>query len=165
VEGGVFDPERHGFRNQDVAEVVGDMAQFIEELARINAKAEIVLTVSPVPLVASADPGAHALSATTYSKSVLRVAAETLRRRYPHVHYFPAYEIIVGAFNRGRYFADDLRSVTEDGVAHVMRLFLQHAARRTGTLPLPSGAATEDGFLARGQALVDLGCDELALDP
>jgi hypothetical protein len=167
VEGGTFDPNKYVFRNQDAAEVISDMSEFVDALREVNEKAQIVLTVSPVPLVASADPGAHALSATTYSKSVLRVAAETLRRRYTHVHYFPSYEIIIGAFNRGHYFAQDLRSVTEEGVLHVMRLFLHHAS---GGLTVDSlltsdrRSKSEDDFLARAETFVEAECDEAALD-
>jgi hypothetical protein len=167
VDGGRFDPERYAFHNQDVAEVTSDMSEFIDALKLVNPNAEIVLTVSPVPLMATADPGAHVLAATTYSKAVLRVAAETLRRRYRHVHYFPSYEIITGAFNRGRYFADDLRNVTEDGVSHVMRLFLHYATGGITIVAHPSPAQAspqEDDFVRRGNALVEVECDEVALD-
>lgn len=170
VEGGAFDPRQHVFHNQDVGEVVADMSEFIQEMAAINPKASIVLTVSPVPLMATAQEGEHVLSATTYSKSVLRVAAETLRRRFRQVHYFPSYEIITGPQARGSYFATDLRSVTEEGVAHVMRLFLQHAAGIDAGHGVPVGQADEarggrqDDFVARAQALVEVECDEIALD-
>ena len=40
--------------------------------------------------------------------------------------YFPSYEIVTGQHTRGRYFAEDLRSVTEAGVTRVMALFFQH---------------------------------------
>lgn len=60
------------------------------------------------------------------SKSVLRVAAEKLAQEHPDIAYFPSYEIITGAYTRGAYFGADLRSVTESGVAHVMRLFMKH---------------------------------------
>jgi len=166
VEGGQFDPEQHVFHNQDAAEVVADMSDFIEELRRLNPAAQVVLTVSPVPLMATAEPEAHVLSATTYSKSVLRVAAEMLRKQFAHVHYFPAYEIITGNFNRGRYYADDLRSVTEEGVSHVMRLFLRHATSDEIVSQASAAARTEtsDDYLARAEALVDVECDETALD-
>jgi len=167
VEGGQFDPDRYVFHNQDIGEVVCDMSDFIDALKAVNEKAEIVLTVSPVPLVATAEPDAHVLAATTYSKAVLRVAAETLRRRYSHVHYFPSYEIVTGAFNRGRYFAENLRDVTEEAVSHVMRLFLQHAAGCTGIEPAAtsgSEAPQPDTILARAQELVEVECDEIALD-
>ena len=165
VEGGKFDPAQHLFHNQDVAEVVSDMTEFIEELLRVNPAAQVVLTVSPVPLMATAEPGAHVLSATTYSKSVLRVAAEMLRKQFAHVHYFPSYEIITGHFNRGRYYAEDLRSVTEEGVSHVMRLFLQHATDSAVATNAPAMEAVNgDTYMAQAEALVEVECDEIALD-
>lgn len=169
VEGGQFDPDRYAFHNQTAEEVTADMAAFLERLQEINPGASVVLTVSPVPLMATAEPGAHVLEATTYSKSVLRVAAETLRQRYAHVHYFPSYEIITGAYSRGRYFADDLRTVTEEGVAHVMRLFLKHAAGvEADRMPAQPAAAAPAraaaSAAAHAAAIVAIECDEEALD-
>lgn len=164
VEGGKFVPDKYEFYNQPVEDVVDDLIGFRDALAAVNPSAQIVLTVSPVPLVATADPGAHVLAATTYSKSVLRVAAETLRRKFGNVHYFPSYEIITGAFNRGSYYAPDLRNVVENGVAHVMRLFMAHA---TGSEAGPTSAPApraEDKHLQIAQALVEVECDEVALD-
>jgi len=166
VDGGKFDAEKHAFHNQTVEEVVADMSAFVDRLRAINESAEIILTVSPVPLMATAEPEAHVLPATTYSKAVLRVAAEILCKRYEHVHYFPSYEIITGSFNRGRYYSDDLRNVTEEGFSHVMRLFLRHA---TGTAPIArlddaERVSPSDDFAARAQALVEVECDEVALD-
>jgi GSCFA family len=165
VEGGVFDAKKHGFYNQTVEDVVADMSAFLDRLSAINEAAKVILTVSPVPLMATAEPEAHVLAATTYSKAVLRVAAELLCKRYKHVHYFPSYEIITGSFSRGRYYSDDLRNVTEEGVSHVMRLFLEHATGRE-----PASAIEEpqvkppDDFVARAQGLVEVECDEVALD-
>jgi len=165
VEGGTFDPEHHVFRNQGVAEVVADMTAFFDALAAVNPDAQVILTVSPVPLMATAAPGAHVLAATTYSKSVLRVAADMLAAAQAHVHYFPSYEVITGAHARGRYFAEDLRNVTEEGVAHVMRLLLLHA---TGTVA-PAGAPVateepEDTAADLARRFVEVECDEIALD-
>ena len=170
VEGGTFDPQRHLFFNQRFADVVNDMRVFLAGLRAVNPAAQVILTVSPVPLMATAAPGAHVLAATTYSKSVLRVAAETLRLESGFVHYFPSYEIITGAFNRGRYFAGDLRNVTEEGVAHVMRLFLKHAAGEA----LPTGAPAprqpsaaeerERMLVEQAAAFVEVECEEAKLD-
>lgn len=165
VEGGVFDAIKHQFLNQDVSDVLADMTAFIEGLMKVNERAQIVLTVSPVPLMATAEPGAHVLSATTYSKSVLRAAAEMLRNQFKHVHYFPSFEIITGAFTRGRYFAQDLRSVTEEGVTHVMRLFLQHATDGNSSLTANRPSQEQNNeYLAQAEALVEVECDEIALD-
>jgi len=165
VEGGSFDPEQYEFYNQTVEDVTGDLERFRNALARVNPKASIVLTVSPVPLVATAEPGAHVLSATTYSKSVLRVAAEAINRKFPNVHYFPSYEIITGAFNRGAYYAPDLRDVVEEGVSHVMRLFMAHATNEeTARGPASPEIANDDGHLQLAGHIVEVECDEVALD-
>ncbi|MEK0446637.1 MAG: hypothetical protein RLZZ399_1958 [Verrucomicrobiota bacterium] len=168
VKGGIFDASEHIFLNQDASDVVEDMSAFIHELHAVNPGAKVVLTVSPVPLVATAEPDAHALCATTYSKSVLRVAAETLRKAFPHVHYFPSYEIISGTYSRGRYFAEDLRSVTEEGVNHVMRLFIQHATglsvQSPSAVTLKPVESEQSSSILKAQKLVDVECDEEALD-
>jgi hypothetical protein len=165
VEGGTFDPDCYEFYNQTVEDVVQDLTAFREGLAGVNPRASIVFTVSPVPLVATAVPGAHVLSSTTYSKSVLRVAAETMRAGFPNVHYFPSYEIITGAFNRGAYYAADLRNVVEDGVAHVMRLFMAHATDQgAGETVAARRGANDDHHLEVASRIVEVECDEVALD-
>ena len=165
TEGGTFDPERHEFYNQPVEDVVDDLAEFTEALLTVNPKAQIILTVSPVPLMATAEAGAHVLSSTTYSKSVLRVAAEVLRKRFRAIHYFPSYEIITGSFNRGSYYADDLRNVLETGVNHVMRLFMAHATGNVAPIKPQLRAADEIVRQQQlAQAMVEVECDEIALD-
>lgn len=167
VSGGDFDADKYEFYNQTADDVTADMSDFIEKLRAVNPAAEVVLTVSPVPLMATAELGAQVLSATTYSKAVLRVAAETLRQRHTEVHYFPSFEVITGAYNRGQYYADDLRNVVEDGVEHVMRLFLRHAAGEdaaTAELGAKADDTPEDDFLAKSAALVEAECDEILLD-
>lgn len=129
VAGGSFDPEKYEFKNFTVNEILDDMNVFLSVLRRINPKVKVLLTVSPVPLIATYEKQ-HALTATTYSKSVLRVAAGMLAAQYDWVEYFPSYEIITGHYNMGRYFAEDLREVTPLGVSHVMRSFLKHYAEQ-----------------------------------
>jgi hypothetical protein len=165
VDGGVFDPEKYEFYNQPVEDVIADMSAFIDALLKVNPQVDVVLTVSPVPLMATAEPGAHVLAATSYSKSVLRVAAETLRQRYAQVHYFPSFEIITGAFNRGGYYGEDLRGVTEEGVSHVMRLFLQHAVADMALAPAVAKVVErEDACLTQAAYVVEVECDEEALE-
>lgn len=162
VSGGRFDPARHAFVNLTVADVVADMTAFLGLLRSVNPGARVVLTVSPVPLAATYG-GQHVLAATTYSKAVLRVAAETLAREAPDVAYFPSFEIITGAPSRGAYFAEDCRSVTEAGVAHVMRCFMRHFAEADAAVLAPSPPA-EDAHTQAMERLVRVACEEEALD-
>lgn len=167
VDGGVFDRRRHEFYNQDADDVIEDMTQFREALLKVNPAAQIILTVSPVPLMATAEPGGNVLSATTYSKSVLRVAAETMRRRHSDIHYFPSYEIITGAFNKGAYYANDLRNVLETGVGHVMGLFMKYATEGNlskTAVAAPENAAEPSALYEQVQQLIEVECDEISLD-
>lgn len=162
VSGGRFDPARHAFVNLSVADVVADMAAFIGLLRRVNPRARVVLTVSPVPLIATYEDR-HVLAATTYSKAVLRVAAEMLARELHGVAYFPSFEIITGGFTRGAYFAEDARSVTEAGVSHVMRCFMRHFTD-AGAAEEAAPPPPEDAHTRYMERLVRVACDEEALD-
>jgi hypothetical protein len=160
------DPAGYRPVNYGIDKVRADLAGFVSRLEKINPSAKIILTVSPVPLIATFG-NAHVLTATTYSKSVLRVAAQACADQFKHVEYFPSYEVITGSFNRGRYFEDDLRSVTPEGVAHVMRLFMKHHTDAAPTQePVPSPGQTpspsrrEASLRAEISAGMEIVCDE-----
>ena len=120
--GGHFDPERYGFHNFGASEVVQHMTEFFELLSAVNPSARVILTVSPVPLIATFE-ARHVLQATVYSKSVLRVACEELIRRFDHVHYFASYEIVTATGDSRSYFQDDRRGVSSEAVDHVIQCF------------------------------------------
>jgi hypothetical protein len=120
--GGQFDPARYQFCNFGVDEVSAHLDAFIGELQAVNPKAQILLTVSPVPLMATMEPR-HVLQATVYSKSVLRVVAERAVRQYAHVHYFASYEIVNSSGDSRAFFQDDLRTVSDAAVAQVIACF------------------------------------------
>ncbi len=122
VAGGEFSPDHHEFFNSSAAENSRDLSLLIDHIRRINPTCRVILTVSPVPLIATYEP-THVWTATTYSKAVLRVAAEEAARMCQQVFYFPSYEIITSPAAGGAYYADDLRQVTDLGVKHVMRSF------------------------------------------
>lgn len=125
ITGGEMDPSQYEYINFTKSNVKKDLVEFIEKLKLVNPKADIILTISPVPLMATFEDR-HVLVSTTVSKSILRVVADEICHENTHCHYFPSYEIITGNFNRGDYYADDLREVKPEGVDHVMRLFMQH---------------------------------------
>ncbi|MDD2704349.1 MAG: GSCFA domain-containing protein [Acidocella sp.] len=162
VAGGEFNPARHEFHNFTVGEVAEDMVAFIGALRSVNPRARVILTVSPVPLVATAREGTHVLVATAYSKAVLRVAAEMVTQTLPGVAYFPAYEIITGRYDAGTYFAADRRSVVAPGVSHVMRCFVTGFSTQAGA-PAPPPPPASD-YEPQMEAAMQVHCDEIALD-
>lgn len=156
VAGGTLDYDEYEFVNFAVDDIRSDMHAVISSLRSMNPACRVLLTVSPVPLIATFEPR-HALVATTYSKSVLRVVADEMWRSYDHVDYFPSYEIITGSYNRGAYFGDDLREVTEAGVAHVMRTFMRHY---TGAVVSSQHDSDSKSTPGTRSAFFDLVCDE-----
>jgi hypothetical protein len=162
---GEFDPERHHFHNFSVHEVVSDLAAAIGAIRSVNPGVRVLLTVSPVPLIATA-ADEHVLVATTYSKSVLRVAASMVADGDPDIDYFPSYEIITGPHTRGAYYEDDLREVTSQGVDHVMKLVFRHYTDQTdGEQSAPAKPAGPAGrnFVGEMEQRSEIVCDEESL--
>ena len=173
--GGTFDPDRYEFVNEKVSDVVENLDGLIVRLKAVNPDAKILLTVSPVPLIATYS-GKHVLSATSYSKSVLRAAAGEIYDRHSHVDYFPSYEIITGAYNRGAYFGEDLRSVEEAGVRHVMKQMFKHylnlelmpekeVPRTSPQQAHPPASIGGPGAASASSHVARVVCDEELLDP
>ncbi len=162
VEAGLMDSMKYEFVNFETHDVVSDLEYFIERLAEVNPRAKIILTVSPVPLVATYEDR-HVLTSTTYSKAALRSAADYIVRRYPNCEYFPSYEIITGSYSRSSYFEPDLRGVRDEGVGHVMRLFMQHYSSDSATV-VPDVSEVDQSLIRAASRNNSVVCDEEALD-
>ena len=134
VAGGSFSPERHQFQNFSFSDVISDLELFVSKTKTLNPKIKIILTVSPVPLIATFEPR-HVLVSTTISKATLRVAAHEITQKFDFVEYFPSYEIISGSAAGASYFENDLRQVRQVGVDHVMRIFEKHMMHGTALMP------------------------------
>ncbi|HEX8093999.1 GSCFA domain-containing protein [Jatrophihabitans sp.] len=151
---GTFDPERHEFRNHSFTQVQQDIIAAVELARGVNPELRILLTVSPVPLTATAT-ATHALTANTYSKSVLRAVAGQLALEHEHIDYFPAFELITGVPFRGAFFEPNLREVTPEGVEFVMRRFTAALSRRPAERPDGESRPEKGG---------DQLCDDAVLD-
>ncbi|MFE7117540.1 GSCFA domain-containing protein [Streptomyces sp. NPDC057654] len=167
---GTYDAERYGFHNFTYPEVYEDLSAAIALARAANPRLRVLLTVSPVPLTATAT-GGHVLTATTYSKSVLRAVAGQLAQELDHVDYFPAYELVTGFPFKAACFEPNLRTVAPEGVAFVMRHFFDGLARRPAeavteaaaeaeAAPGP-GPSAEPAAPATGE---DIWCDDALLD-
>ncbi|MNE67410.1 GSCFA family protein [compost metagenome] len=155
-----MDESIYEFVNFETHEVIEDLEYFLAELAQINPAAKVIFTVSPVPLVATYEDR-HVLISTTYSKSALRSAADYIVRRYPQAEYFPSYEIITGNYIKSAYYESDLRSVREEGVSHVMRLFMEHYSSEVTHATFMELDEKQLNAAAKNNAVI---CDEEALD-
>lgn len=168
VAGGRYDPELHDFTNFNVDETTKDLTASLELLRKINPKLKILLTVSPVPLNATATDR-HVFVATTYSKAVLRIAAENVANAFDLCDYFPSFEIITSPYARGAYYGPDCRDVIEPGVDHVMGCFFRHYGGSSSAVTEPSQgdadpAAETAGRIAAMERTMTVLCDEEAID-
>ncbi len=137
---GRFDAEVHGFVNHGFAALMADMTAALRLMFRANRRLLVLLTVSPVPLTATAS-GSHVLTATSHSKSLLRAVASELVQAQSRADYFPSYEIITHPAYRGRFFAKNQRSVLAEGVEHVMEQFFRDQAAAFGNEAVPAPEA------------------------
>lgn len=164
VAGGSYDPDVHEFCNFSVGETLEDMRYAINRIRAVNPGVRFLTTVSPVPLNATYEPR-HVLQSTVYSKSVLRVAAQMLTDEFDFLDYFPSFEIITSPQCGGRYFAEDMRSVKEEGVQHVMDVFFAHYTDQAEipVSPVPKPTASTD-YNRKMEIAAKVMCDEEAID-
>jgi GSCFA family len=131
-----------------------------------NPELKFLLTVSPVPLTATASDK-HVLVATTYSKSVLRAVAGTLAEGFENVDYFPSFDLLSSASTRGVFHSDDARQITEPGVEAVMRIFFD-AQPALAQAPAPVAAGEQDkgraASLTPEDPAAEAVCEDILLD-
>ena len=118
-------PDRYEFHITNFAQNLSNLERVHTLLSRFgHPDVQIVVTVSPVPLMATFS-GEDVVIANTYSKSVLRTAAQEWAAAHKNVHYFPSYEIVQNS-DRLVTWEEDLRHVKGEVTRHIMRLFLRH---------------------------------------
>ncbi len=158
VIAGDYSPQTTAFQNFRYPEILADLAAIRDLLHQVNPAIRLLLTVSPVPLTATAS-GNHVLAATTQSKASLRAAAGDFAAAHADVDYFPSYEIITSPAARGQCYEPNLRQVRASGVARVMACFLAAygLADAPERIAQPQTAADGDGS-------AELICEEQLLD-
>ncbi|WP_422033357.1 GSCFA domain-containing protein [Roseovarius sp.] len=159
---GEFDREKHVFCNYTHARIKQDFEDVLTLARSINPDIKFLLTVSPVPLTATAS-GDHVLCASMASKSTLRSVAHELRSEHEFVDYFPSYEIISSPAYRGMFFEPNMREVSPKGVEHVMEHFFEGQAR-WGAPKKTNRAKRERVAPPLPQSDDDLVCEEAMLE-
>ena len=156
---GEFLPQKHRFNNLSYTEIRDDLEWVFSHLKAVNSEMSFLLTVSPVPLTATASED-HVLVATTYSKSVLRAVAGDVTKKYCYVDYFPSFEIIASHPVKSAFYEENLRSVKPAGVAFVMDNFRAGLCK---TKPGTSCALTEP-VRSGSEAEAEVVCEDIILE-
>ena len=158
--------------NLSVDELSDDLLAFIDAIRRINPRIRFVLTVSPVPIIATFEQR-HVIVSSACTKAILRVVADRVSRARRNVLYFPSYEMIV-THPKARYFEKNDRAIKPEGVAAVMKVFRERILDKGHTrlappvaLELPEDATPAPLTIATPleAEFKDVVCDETMLAP
>ncbi len=133
----IHDPDRHEHALLTVAENVDNLERIYGILRTANPGLRLVVTLSPVPLLATY-LDRHAVVSDTVSKAVLRVAIDTFCRSHPDVIYFPSYEIATRLPDWP--YADDNRHIRKTPtVDRIMGNFIRHYGGPVRPRPMAKG--------------------------
>lgn len=109
-------------RTLTVAENVEYIKEFYHLVKRHNPDFKLILTLSPVPLLATGRADTHhIIEANTHSKAVLRVALDQVVSELEDAYYLPSYELVTECTESP--WTEDHRHVTPDTVNKVVKLF------------------------------------------
>jgi hypothetical protein len=121
--------EKYLFRTTSVSENVDNVLYLIEFIRNVSPQTRIVVTVSPVPLLASFE-FESAVQADCLSKSTMRLVAHEVvnNSNISNIFYWPSFEVFRWAgSNAGDYFAADDGAawhVSEEKVGGTIRAFV-----------------------------------------
>jgi hypothetical protein len=154
VLGGKYVPDHYEFVNFRYSEILADLESLCKELTQLRGgrSFRMIVTVSPVPLTATAEDR-HILSSSVYSKSVLRAVAGDFCADHDFAEYFPSFEIINNPAARSAFFEDNFRGVKTDSVATVMGVF------ERAYIP-----ENEEAQLSEMAEIGDVDCEDLLLE-
>lgn len=127
--GGEFNEKLHAFSNLNNSDLYKELKSAIEIIRSINPHVKILLTVSPVPLVATYE-NKHVLVSTISSKCSLRSTVDRFITR-SYVDYFPSFELISSFPFRGMFYEKNMRNINHQGVNFVMNHFFNGADIKT----------------------------------
>lgn len=113
------EPKRFFFHQMSVDETLSTTREIITRLNASGSAKKILMTTSPVPMERTFTSD-DVIVANTYSKSILRVAAQAARDAFDNVDYVPTYEMVAMS-DRQLAWKDDQRHVRDDFVGEIVR--------------------------------------------
>jgi hypothetical protein len=139
VSGGVFwrgvpkslyDETRHVCRVSSVEENEDNLREIVRLIRAVKPDIPIILTLSPVPLRATASDKS-CITVDTVSKAILRVAIDNVMASKPaNVYYWPSFEIVrsLAPHLPHEWFGEDgnTRHVNRDAVHMILKAFMRH---------------------------------------
>jgi hypothetical protein len=119
----VFDELKPQLKRLTVSEIFDNLSK-IRLLIKKHLNAEIIISVSPIPLIQTFMPY-DVRVANNESKSRIRAAVSEFIEDCPDVHYFPSYEMITGAECKDDYMLKDGRHLHRYALRHILKIFIE----------------------------------------
>jgi hypothetical protein len=161
VAGGTWDDTVYEFYNMTVSEVVRDFLASVDRIRAVNPGVRIVLSVSPVGIIATYEDR-HVVVSNTAVKAILRAAADEVVRARPNVAYFPSYDLVNVSPNAGRFYRQDTRRINPQGIDRTMKMFFDHFTDRAREEQ--AIRALKVDVAAEAEANARVVCDEEAIE-
>jgi len=111
-------PNRFERQMMTVEEIIQEFDKMMKSLTKINSNIQIMLTVSPVRHLK------EGFENNQVSKSILRLACDSIATRNDNVVYFPAYEIMMDDLRDYRFYAEDLVHPNSLAIEYIWEKFM-----------------------------------------
>jgi hypothetical protein len=162
VAGGDWDQNIYEFYNMSVSEVIRDFLAAVDRIRAVNPKVRIVLSVSPVGIIATYE-NRHVIESNSAVKAILRAAADEIKRSRPDIAYFPSYDLATVSPNVSWYYRNDTRKITSFGIDHTMRVFFEHFTEKASSAQ-NTVARVKIDVASEAETSSKVVCDEEAIE-
>jgi hypothetical protein len=118
--------DRAEFKVLSYEENLAEVCKAIDLVNGFGIKKNFIVTVSPVPLEFTFRD-TDVICANRYSKSVLRIVAETVTQEYDNAYYFPSMEVVTDCVGWPSAYKEDKRHIQVPVFAKkIAPLFIDH---------------------------------------
>jgi len=119
--GSLANTHNHMAFNLSQTEVKNELLESISLLKKHNTNLKILISVSPIPLVATVIENSSAYIAAQWAKSKLHSAALEVVEKEKDTFYMPSYELVMNS--PGINFKEDGRHVKDSAINEIMQTF------------------------------------------
>ncbi len=112
-------PQYFEQKRLNVEEIVSHFKPIFEKIFLQNRDCQIIITVSPIRHIRDG------LVENNRSKAVLLLAADVLSQFFDHVHYFPAYEIVMDDLRDYRFYERDMIHPNPTAIEYIWQFFAE----------------------------------------
>ena len=110
-------PQYFEKKRLNAEEIVAAFKPVFEQVFSQNIDCQIIITVSPIRHIRDG------LVENNRSKAVLLLATDALSQLFEHVHYFPAYEIMMDDLRDYRFYESDMIHPNSTAIAYIWQHF------------------------------------------